>query len=291
MPSERMVVASSTGSLYRKRVFRSRRRRHRQALQDLSGRWDERSRGRRKGSAEARPVFRTARRVADRRRHAFSEDRVGKLRRQRASGGQTICSERFLVSAEQASWLRSFRSATPAGCSAGWPRGSRTGIDSQSHCIDSGSLRKSLLSSARISNAQSCTWSSCSRLFRALKVRDAVGAEHDRVAAGLLLLQIENVGDQVDSALESTKSGIWLWFECRKTFSEMPVVDGWSAMLWKLAGSALSSSVVGITRWQELQSLLATARPEAGSASGASARKVNCTVDNTATMMPGIHRM
>jgi len=45
-------------------------------------------------------------------------------------------------------------------------------------------------------------------------------------------------------------------------------VDGWSAMIWKLAGSALSSSVIGSTLWQELQSLVATARPEAGSPSG-----------------------
>ena len=36
------------------------------------------------------------------------------------------------------------------------------------------------------------------------------------------------------------KSGIFLWFEWRKTFSEIPVVDGKSAMLWKLGGSALS---------------------------------------------------
>jgi hypothetical protein len=41
------------------------------------------------------------------------------------------------------------------------------------------------------------------------------------------------------------KSGMFLWFECRKTFSEIPVVDGWSAMLWKLAGSALSEGVSG----------------------------------------------
>jgi hypothetical protein len=39
------------------------------------------------------------------------------------------------------------------------------------------------------------------------------------------------------------KSGIFLWFECRKTFRDIPVVDGWSAMLWKLGGSDLSDKV------------------------------------------------
>jgi len=57
------------------------------------------------------------------------------------------------------------------------------------------------------------------------------------------------------------------------------VDDGWSAMIWKLAGSALSSSVIGSTLWQELQSLVATARPEAGSPSGGSARKGNCAAN------------
>jgi|SRR5450759_507817 hypothetical protein len=48
-----------------------------------------------------------------------------------------------------------------------------------------------------------------------------------------------------DSSPSNMKSGIFLWFECRKTFREIPVVDGRSAMLWKLGGSALSEWVIG----------------------------------------------
>jgi hypothetical protein len=43
------------------------------------------------------------------------------------------------------------------------------------------------------------------------------------------------------------KSGIFRWFERRKTFREIPVVDGRSAMLWKLGGSALIERVIGRT--------------------------------------------
>jgi hypothetical protein len=32
------------------------------------------------------------------------------------------------------------------------------------------------------------------------------------------------------------KSGMFLWFERRKTNREIPVVEGRSAMLWKLGG-------------------------------------------------------
>ena len=88
-----------------KGLFRSRRRRHWQAIQDLCRRWDERLRGRRKRPPDTRPVFRAGGRVANRRRHAFPEDRAGKLRERRARGGKPIRSERFLVSAKPASWL------------------------------------------------------------------------------------------------------------------------------------------------------------------------------------------
>src|SRR3974390_138652 len=63
-----------------------------------------------------------------------------------------------------------------------------------------------------------------------------------------------------------------LWLECRKTFSDIPVVDGRLAMLWKLAGSSLSKRVIGSKRWHELQSLVAIERPDVGSPSGGSAR-------------------
>ena len=60
-----------------------------------------------------------------------------------------------------------------------------------------------------------------------------------------------------ESAREIMKSGIFLWFECRNTFREIPVVDGKSAILWKLGGSALSGKVIGRTRWHELHSFVA----------------------------------
>jgi len=47
---------------------------------------------------------------------------------------------------------------------------------------------------------------------------------------------------------EIIRLGIFLWLEWRKTFKEIPVVEGRSAMLWKLGGSAMSDSVIGRTR-------------------------------------------
>ncbi len=73
---------------------------------------------------------------------------------------------------------------------------------------------------------------------------------------------------------------LW-WFERKKTFSEIPVVDGWSAMLWKLAGSAGSGSVIGRTRWHELQSLVAICRPDAGSPSEGCASAGNDAVNSS----------
>src|SRR5665647_2451104 len=78
------------------------------------------------------------------------------------------------------------------------------------------------------------------------------------------------------------KSGIFLWFECRKTLREIPVVDGRSAMLWKLGGSALSERVIGITRWHELHCVIAIWRPDAGSPGAGWASIGDCAVRSAA---------
>jgi hypothetical protein len=43
------------------------------------------------------------------------------------------------------------------------------------------------------------------------------------------------------------KSGIFLWFEWRNTFREIAVVDGRSAMLWKLGGTDFPERIIGRT--------------------------------------------
>ena len=91
------------------------------------------------------------------------------------------------------------------------------------------------------------------------------GAGANHVSSYFLLRECRRVP-------ESIRSGMLLWLECRKTFSDVPVVDGRSAMLWKLAGSSLSERVIGSTRWHELQSLVAIERPDAGSPPRGSAR-------------------
>jgi hypothetical protein len=76
------------------------------------------------------------------------------------------------------------------------------------------------------------------------------------------------------------KSGMFLWFECKNTFREIPVVDGWSAMLWKLGGSNLSDKLIGITRWHELHRFVAISRPDAGSPSTGRAKAADCAANS-----------
>jgi hypothetical protein len=65
----------------------------------------------------------------------------------------------------------------------------------------------------------------------------------------LFRLKTKNINYQAfESEPKTIKSGIFLWFERRNTLSEIPLVDGRSAMLWKLGGSALSDMTIGRTR-------------------------------------------
>lgn len=114
------------------------------------------------------------------------------------------------------------------------------------------------------------------------------------VESSLFLLKTEDMAIRsFDSALEIKKSGMFLWFEWRKTFREIPVVDGRSAMLWKLGGSALSERVIGRTRWHELHRFIAIWRPDAGSPCAGWASIGDCAVKIAAATKYGsiIQRM
>src|SRR5262249_35845467 len=91
--------------------------------------------------SDARAVFPPDGRIADRRRHAFPEDRVGKLRGPRARRGQKIRSERFHVPATQTSRLRRENASDLA------PNAQReiTSLDETLHLQGSWQIRSPLL--------------------------------------------------------------------------------------------------------------------------------------------------
>src|SRR5436309_781422 len=78
------------------------------------------------------------------------------------------------------------------------------------------------------------------------------------------------------------KLGIFVWDERRNTFRESPVIEGRSAMLWKLGGSPLSERVIGKTRCHELHSVAAIWRPRNALPSRGCASAGSCAADKAA---------